>query len=77
MAHSPFTLFVVSDKITVDVKFQVRFSLQYTWSGAVLTLATFPQILNRVLTDEAAYGVYDLAPVVEPDLSKSYSATPR
>lgn len=77
MAHSPFALFVVSDKITVDVRFQARFSLQCTWSGAALTLATNPQILNRVLADEASFGVYLLVPVEEPDLFNPYSAIPR
>lgn len=77
MSHGPWALFVVSDKITVDVRFQARFSLQFAWSGAALTLATNPQILNRVLADEVSYGVYALVPVVEPDLSNPYSAIPR
>lgn len=76
MALAPFALFVVSDTITVDVRFQARFALLYNWPGTALTLATYPQHLNRVLTDEAAYGSYLLAPVLEPDLSNPYSATP-
>lgn len=77
MAHAPFALFIVSDKITVDVRFQARFSLQCVWSAAALTPATYPQHLNCVLTDEGACGVHWLAPVVEPDPSNPYSATPR
>lgn len=73
----PFPLFVVSDKITVDVRSQARLSLQCNCSGAALILATGPQRLNRVLTDEASYGSHDLVLVVEPDLANPYSAIPR
>lgn len=38
---------------------------------------TYLQHLNRVLTDEAAYGNHLLAPVIEPDRQDPYSATPR
>jgi len=77
MALAPFALFVVSDTITVDVRFQGPFSYLLWSRCSTDSLQTHLQHLNRVLADESSDGNHLLAPVVEPDLSSPYSATPR